>query len=449
MKIKQRIFRAMLLATLLSALGFFSCGNFILGLGEEEFTTSSGSDFLEEPSVVEEPLVAEEPVVLDAPETNVIENIVIDLVNDSNVFDDSDLALGGTWGVATATVAGNTYLFATGVSEGFSGFLVQADGTLVNTTNVTDSGNLNVDGGLGVDTAEVGGTTYLFVTGYNDDGISVFEVRGDGSLVNVANVNDDGNVALRDVWSITSAVVGGVTYLFTTSVSDNGVSVFRIENDGNLVNVANVFDNATLKLAGAAKATTAVVEGVTYLFVTSYDDDGVSVFEVRSDGSLVNVHNLSDDEDLKLDGANGMATTTIGGTTYLFAAGNYDHGLSVFSVGSDGSLLNLYNLADNADLRLDGAWGITTARVEGNTYVLVSGRDEDGVSGFCVADSGKLVNVANVTYDNTNLGLYATRGIVTAEVGGANYFFVAAQGGRTGVGSFEINVISQNVPCRG
>ena len=45
---------------------------------------------------------------------------------------------------------------------------------LTNTDNVTDDATLNLDDAAGVATAVVGGTTYLFVPGPLDNGVSVF-----------------------------------------------------------------------------------------------------------------------------------------------------------------------------------------------------------------------------------------------------------------------------------
>ena len=59
------------------------------------------------------------------------------------------------------------------LDDGFSVFSVADDGTLVNTTNVSDDGDLLLDAARGVTTAEVGGITYLFVMGFIDDGFSV------------------------------------------------------------------------------------------------------------------------------------------------------------------------------------------------------------------------------------------------------------------------------------
>ena len=68
--------------------------------------------------------------------------------------------------------------------------------TLFNTINVEEGGNLELDGAYSVTTAEVGGMTYLFVAGERDDGVSVFSVANNGSLNNVDNISDDSSLEL-------------------------------------------------------------------------------------------------------------------------------------------------------------------------------------------------------------------------------------------------------------
>ena len=77
---------------------------------------------------------------------------------------------------------------------------------------------------------------------------------------------------------MTTAVVGGTTYVFVTGKGngDNGVSVFSLNTDGTLTNVFNVADNATMNLGGAFALTTAVVGGTTYLFVGGVNDSGMT-----------------------------------------------------------------------------------------------------------------------------------------------------------------------------
>ena len=98
-----------------------------------------------------------------------------------------------------------------------------------------------------------------------------------------------------------------------------------------LLSVANVSDDGTLQLFGATSVSTTVVSDTTYLFVASDIDDGVSVFSVASDGALTSVFNITDDGTLELEEASSVSTAVVSGTTYLFVAGRFDDGISVFS----------------------------------------------------------------------------------------------------------------------
>src|SRR5262245_48442176 len=169
-----------------------------------------------------------------------------------------------------------------------------------NPFNVTDAGALELQGATGVTTAVVGGTTYLFVSGQADDGISVFSVAADGTLTNVAaggNVTDAGALELDGAYRLTIAVVGGTTYLFVAGTGDDGVSVFSVANNGALTNVAaggNVTDAGALELDGASGVATALSGGNPYLIVSGFDDSGVSLFAIGATGALTNVSNVPD-----------------------------------------------------------------------------------------------------------------------------------------------------------
>ena len=264
-------------------------------------------------------------------------------------------------------------------------FEVMADGTLVNVDNVADNTVRRIFTPSDVTAAEVGGTTYLFVTGFNDHGLSVFSVAADGHLTDVVSVSDDATLQLQGASSVATAQVGGITYLFVAANFDQGVSVFRVEADGTLVNTENVSDDTTLELQGSNNVATAQVGGITYLFASGGADDGVSVFRVEPDGILVNVHNVGDDALLALDGAGAMTTAVIGATTYLFVVSRQDWAIAVFEVAADGALTHVTNINDPA-AELDGALGVTTAMVGGTRYLFATGNTDNGVSAFSLTD---------------------------------------------------------------
>ncbi|MGH6735356.1 MAG: M10 family metallopeptidase C-terminal domain-containing protein [Methyloceanibacter sp.] len=376
--------------------------------------------------------------------------MTVTLVNTDNVADDATLNLAFPFGVTSGVVGGTTYVFVTGsVDDGVSVFSLDAGGTLTNVFNVDDDQNPNLElNGAGAPTiAVIGAETFLFVAGGADQGISVFSVANDGSLTNVHNEPDSGGtVFLQGVQALATAVIGDDTILYAGGTED-GVTAFSVSASGELTpigglggnyrfeddvrsihtatvdgtpflftaarvnNVVSVFDitdvdfdlsdntdtvvdNVERELEGAAAVTTAVVGGRTFLFAAGSDDNGISVFEVSANGTLTNVDNVGDDAALELDFVFSLATAEIAGTTYLFAAGALDDGVSVFAVAADGSLVHMASIDDSLspDLELDNAFHLTTSVVGGNTFLTVAGSADDGVSVFRVDTTGLTIN---------------------------------------------------------
>ena len=97
--------------------------------------------------------------------------------------------------------------------------------------NLPDDGLLELDNPVGMSIAVLGGTTYLFVVGADDDGLSVFSVAANGALTNVANVTDAGDFELDRPIGVTTVVVNGQIHVIVASNFDDGVSTF-IFDDG-------------------------------------------------------------------------------------------------------------------------------------------------------------------------------------------------------------------------
>ena len=255
--------------------------------------------------------------------------------------------------------------------------------SLRNTDNVSDAGSLELNGASSLTTAVVSGTTYLFVAGVSDHGVSVFSISSSGTLVNADNVPDAGNLELNGASALTTTVIDETTYLFVAGLYDDGVSVFAVSSDGMLMNVDNVSDAGSLELNGANSLTTTVIDGTTYLFVSGKVDDGVSVFSVSSGGTLINVNNISDTGSLELNGANSLTTTMIDETTtYLFVGGQADNGVSVFVINPNGILTNVVNIRDTRNLELNEVSSLTTTVIDGVTYLFAVGNNDDGISVF-------------------------------------------------------------------
>ncbi|MGH6735151.1 MAG: hypothetical protein ACRECX_03615 [Methyloceanibacter sp.] len=270
------------------------------------------------------------------------------LINVDNVADDATLELGNANAVISVNTAQNRDLIFVAASndDGVSSFEVAADGTLINRDNVDDSddGAFQLDGAIALATAQIGvgnSVTALFVAGIEDGGISVFTTTT-GTLINQDNVTDAGNLELDGVAALATAVVGSKIYLFAAGLSDDGISVFEVGLGGDLTNVFNVTDDSTLNLGGAIAITATKIAGTEYVFVAGTGDNGISVFGVAADGTLINVDNIddADEPDLELLGVRDLATAVVNGQTFLYAAGHFDDGISSFRVDVTGLTIN-------------------------------------------------------------------------------------------------------------
>ncbi|URK89214.1 hypothetical protein LP421_30100 (plasmid) [Rhizobium sp. RCAM05350] len=345
---------------------------------------------------------------------------MFNFTNPDNETDSGSAELDGVSFITSTDVGGTTYVFTAGaVDNGISVFALGLNGSLTNVSNLTDSGALNLAGVSGLSTITSNGNTYLIAAGAGDNGLSVFRVGTGGALSSVDNIADDGTLSLGGASRVTSATVGGNAYVFAAGTNDDGISVFRVAGDGQLTSVVNLADTGTSELDGVKGLTTAVIGGNTYLFATGGIDDGLSVFLVAANGSLTHTSSVTDDATLKLDGASDVATALVGGVTYVFVTGTADSGVSAFSVNSSGILTSVDNISDTAGLRLAGATGLSVS-VQGLTTYLTVGGTENGLSVFKVNAGGTLTFVDNKD-DAGTLELAGTTVTTTATVGGTTY----------------------------
>jgi 6-phosphogluconolactonase (cycloisomerase 2 family) len=331
-------------------------------------------------------------------------NALGQLTNLENIeaSDDAALNLVGVGALAAAFPGEQPVVFAGGFSSsGISGFAALFNGALLNTANVDDNAGLELLGTGALVSLRIGFDDFIIAAGTSDDGFSSFEVADDGTVTNIDSVDDaeDVNFELNNISALAAARIGTNDFVFAAGFLDDGISVFRMGNSGDVfANPTNVTDAGALELDGVSSLTTAEVGNKTFLFTAASVDDGVSVFQVGATGTLTNVDNVTDADDvnLRLDGANAVTTATISGITLLFVSGRDEDGISVFGVHADGSLEHMTNVSDGGSRELDGVGQLKTVTVNGNTFLFAAGRIDDGVSSFRIdIDDGVTISGTN------------------------------------------------------
>ncbi len=204
-----------------------------------------------------------------------------DSVKNGDIRNDIDYPLSGSISLATAEVNGVNYLLVAGEDK-VSVFSISADGKLtsVSTINDNDNNKYRLKGASSLVVKELGGNTYLFVNGKDENGISVFTLEDNGDLTHVDSISDEAN--LSDVNFIDALEINDFLYVFaslggdTTLKKERGFSVFSFDNNSlnYITTLANkdAPDNIFYRLINVSGFATQEIAGETHLFVTGYSD---------------------------------------------------------------------------------------------------------------------------------------------------------------------------------
>ena len=296
------------------------------------------------------------------------------------ITDTANTATGLNPGPAvTAVIGGITYLFVGNLTSiNVSIYRVGDDGSLT-------SMGAPVAGPAGISSMTVSsnaGQTYLHVTGYVDSTMATYAILGNGSLVSSENAKPLG----FQPNAVTSVVVGAQTFVYAGTDTLDLIKGFGFASNGAMVELTSAAGSATA-LAAAA------VGGTTFLFSAGRDNDTLKVFAINANGTLsATPTTVADNATLMLDGVGSLATAVVGGVTLLFAGRANDDGISVFSVGSGGVLTNVFNVTDSQSpyFKLDAVVSLTTQVINGTTYLFAAGQADDGVSVFRLAPAAVL-----------------------------------------------------------
>ena len=299
---------------------------------------------------------------------------------------DSDILLDEVTGITSFVIDNNTYV-ATAANEddGMQILNVTNPTTIIETISIKDGDNSDyqLEGSSGITSFVIGAKTYVAVAGFADAGVQIFDVTDLGNITGPDNIEDNSNRELLGANKITSFVIGIKTYVAVTGYTDDGVQILEVTDPENITATDSIddMDNSVLELDGAQGITSFVISGKTYVAVAGYDDDGVQILEISSQGNITARDSIDDMDNsvLELDGAAGITSFVIGAKTYVAVAGKDDDGVQILDVSDPANITASASMGDTASLELDGVNGITSFVISGKTHLAVAGEDDDGV----------------------------------------------------------------------
>ncbi len=206
--------------------------------------------------------------------------------------------------------------------------------------------------------------------------------------------------------------------------------------------VGSTFGSETVSLAGVRYLTTLELGGITYVYATSHDADTVQVLRMDSDGELTPLGFIEDDDQVSLNGALAIHSVEVEGRAFVLVSGRNDGGLTLFEASATAPYLTPVDTVfdpESVILNLLEVWCVEVVTVSGGTFAYAGSAGDDGLSVFSISSLGQLRNVQNV-YDieNPNYALQDPHMIKAFSLSGTDYLAVAGRGDN-GISIFEID----------
>lgn len=338
----------------------------------------------------------------------------------------------------TYKINGLNFVFSGGDGGFIDVFSMDANGELFNVGKYELSNKKGPARGIIAD--RIRGKDYLFVGNKGGNAVEVFEISKNGSLKRVFVLNDTEETHLGVVITLKVIHMKVASFLFVGGLEETpGLSCFKIHKNGKLTHVQSLKDDDSIHTDGIIGMTSHKIEGQTFLFTGGFQDNGISSFKVEEDGHFKNVNSISDNTtDRYLTGTYPVDGITLGGNHYVIVGhrhhkyynrGNFikkkdfvyhGDGVSVFKVSSKGELIPHSVLVDDATTKLAGQTRIEILSVsDKEAIVAVATRDDNSIQLCIIKEDGILKPIGVL---DTEYPIYY--GMASQKIG-KEYYFLA------------------------
>jgi len=309
--------------------------------------------------------------------------------------------LDGVRGVETFTIGPSTYVVA---AAQLSDKIVIFD--ISDPTKPTSVGSLadvagnsrELEGPVELDIATIGGTPYAVVAAYDDDGIEIIDISDPTSPSGVGRATHH-NTNYRELgqpYDVAIATIGGSTYAVVAGGIDDGVQIIDISTPSSPSAVSRVEDDSTKELDGANGVAITTIGSSTYAVITGTNDDGISIIDISTPSSPVYVSELEDGTDTGvctaangercLDGPRDVEIETINGLTYAIVASHLDDAITIIDITNVSNPSIVASMYNSSTKELDQAKGISIFTIGVSTYVVVGSATDDGIEIIQIMD---------------------------------------------------------------
>lgn len=336
------------------------------------------------------------------------------------------------------------YLYTAGDDNKIGAFKVQRAGKLQLLSEYTVTGARNTVRGLITD--RISGNDFLFAGLKGGNAVEVFSIHPDGTLESVFVLPDTDTTHLGIVITLQVIHMESDAYLFVGGLEKTpGLSAFRISATGELEHVQSMADTEDIFTDGIIGMSVHRIEGKTFLFTGGFQDNGLSSFRVYEDGHFENVSNIGDDPNRFLNGAYPVISATKSGWNYVIVGHRhhiyykptpwikdrdtyYYHGdaVSVFRVDEAGQLLPRSIFLGNSETLIRGQTRIQKLPMdEDYDLIAVATRDDQSIQLCVLTNTGRLIEAGKI---KTGFPIYY--GLCGQKIGEQLFLFAGSVSGK-------------------
>ena len=297
------------------------------------------------------------------------------------------------------TLANGTQVVYGGLSgaDGIGRLTFTAQGSLTGSAVTADSAATHADQVTALAHARVGGSDYLFTVSQSEGGITAWAISGNGALTAVDSLDAEDGLWIAAPTALEVMVVGGATYLVLGAAGTSTLTVLSVAADGSLAVADHVIDDRTTRFEGVTTLATLTHDGLAYV-VAGGADDGISLFQLLPNGQLVHLASLADTTAMGLADVSAVTAVSSGGAIEIYVASGSETGVTrlsydppatgqVLTAASGGQSLTGGSAAD----QLWGRGGSDRLNGQGGDDLLLDGAGRDTLTGGSGADTFVLV----------------------------------------------------------
>ncbi|MCY4377255.1 MAG: cadherin-like beta sandwich domain-containing protein, partial [Spirochaetaceae bacterium] len=346
----------------------------------------------------------------------------------SSIADTDILELDGAWGIDTFRVGGRTYAVVAGhLDDGVQILDLTDPYNITATDRIEDDGSLALNHAYDVATFEIDGNHYAAVTSTRDDGVQILDLTDPYNVTATDKITDTSSRALDISRGIDTFEIGGSTYAAVAGQRDSGVQILDLTDPYNVTATDKITDNDARSLLGVRGIVTFQTGGGTYAAAASMLEDGVQTLDLTDPHDIEAADRINDTASLELNGAYEFATFQIGGSTYAAVGAIHDNGVQILNLTDPHDITAADSIGDTGQRRLRNIASIATFQIGGSTYAAAASMLDDGVQILDLTDPYDITAEDSIG-DTADRELEDARGIATFQIGRVIYAAVTGYG---------------------